>query len=312
MKLYRVALVLVVPSLAVAAPGDIVHDIPGPGFGAYGLGWSSDNHLWVANQKQGGQGGDNKVYELDPDTGFVVSSFAMPMGQGFSGIAFADDEMFVVDTFRTLRKLDKLGAEKDDFAAQGFTYGLARNPTTGELYEIEMTNKTIYRIDSSDGSVESSQASSVNEVTVLGHVWAGDSLWVVGSSAQIHRINPTTGDVIASLPVNPMISGPTGLAYDGACLWVSDVDSDRIFKIDHGQADMPACTHVSPVDAPPDAGVAPPHDATPDPQDPGTPGDPDDDKADGGGGCCSSSRSGATSSVALGLIAFAWIRRRRR
>ncbi|MGE0547697.1 MAG: MYXO-CTERM sorting domain-containing protein [Kofleriaceae bacterium] len=307
LKLYRIAtLALLAPSLAAASPGDIVHDIPGPGFGAYGLGWSADNHLWIANQKQGDQGGDNKVYEVDPETGFVLSSFNMPTAQTFSGITFDGNEMFVVDTFRTFRKLDKLGVEKDEFAAQGFTYGLARHPTTGELYEVEMTTKTIYRIDSSDGSVEDMVSSSVNEVTVLGHAWAGDSLWVVGSSAEIHRINPTTGDVIATLPVNPMIGGPTGITYDGSCLWVSDVDSDRIYKIDHGQSDMPACMHVAPVvDAPPDAGVAPMPDADNDTSDP-------DGNAKDGGGCCSSSRGGAGSSMVLALLAFVWIRRRRR
>jgi len=48
-------------------------------------------------------------------------------------------------------------------------------------------------------------------------------------TAKLYRVDPSSGNVEFNLTIDVIY--PTGLAFDGACLWVSDIYYSRIFRI---------------------------------------------------------------------------------
>ena len=302
-----------VPSVAHAGGGDVVSSFPAPGPLTSGLGWDGSS-LWVTNIRSASEGGEDRVYQLDAQTGLVDYWFDMPANDFYHGIDFGPDGiMYTDDLYSKIVVLDAQGFETDRFDAQGMTYGVSYASATDSLYQVDWLagDKILYELDAQTGDVLSNVALDIADQQTHDTAWDGKTLWLVGSSDTIYRVDVDTGAVIDSFegPGNP-----SGIAFDGSCLYISDNNTDEIFRIDHGQSDLPSCVATDPDPDPdpdppddvPDPMDDPPDD-TPDPTD-DAPDNPNDDNG-AASGCAAGGNSNG--SLALILLGFLFTIRRR-
>ncbi|MEW5767198.1 MAG: YncE family protein [bacterium] len=95
----------------------------------------------------------------------------------------------------------------------------------------------IYKLDPEEGSVLTSFPSPGGYPEGL--VFDGHYLWNIDLNPRtlvgpvIYKLNPEDGSILLSFPAPGVYPGslPTGLAWDGVCLWVADAQRDRIYRI---------------------------------------------------------------------------------
>lgn len=308
---------LLFPSLAVAATGEVVQSIPAPGYLTSGIGWDGAS-LWVTNMRSSTAGGEDRVYQIDPLDGAVSYWFDMPNNDFYHGIDFDDKgTMYTDDLYSKIVILDEQGFETDRFNAQGMTYGVAYAASTDTLLQLDWLadETTLYELHPQTGALIRSVELAITEEQTQDTAWDGAALWVVGSSDTVYRVDVVSGAVIDSF-IAP--GNPSGIAFDGACLWISENNADELLRVDHGQSDLAACgEEPDPTDpgddVTPDPSDPPDDDGNPEEPDPESPGGDEDGDGSGSGsagGCAVESNSQGL--VALLLLTFLLSMRRRR
>ena len=177
---------------------------------------------------QNGAGYDSfefKVSDTAPP-GTVLSSFAAPVVNSMSGLAFDGTNVWLTgQSTNTIYELDSLGNVISSFA------GPATNPTGltfdgTNLWVVDRDMNTIYELDTL-GNVISSFATPGTDSRGL--TWDGTNLWLVeGTGSQIYELT-TTGTVVSSFawPDDYM----RGITFDGTSLWVADQNDQLIYEL---------------------------------------------------------------------------------
>ena len=217
-----------------------------------GQGFEHDgNHLWLPTVHP-----DSKVYKIDPFTGSIVDSYGQDHYQpGISNVhALAFDRsrgylynyvypygpFYLVDTL-TLQQIPN-----SSFAAPAnWIHDIALDPLNQVLWVMTGdsigSNYRIYKLNSSNGSVEGSFTSPANAANPIGLAWDGTNLWVSESSSQsLYRVNPgqalidgNCDNSVLSLYRLPEMNLPVArLAWDGRYLWTMSTTQGLFYKID--------------------------------------------------------------------------------
>lgn len=90
----------------------------------------------------------------------------------------------------------------------------------------------------------------VARIPVPGHprqlVRDGDELWVV-TDRHLHRIDTSTNQVVASVPVGTRAADPGGLALSSDAAWIPGVRSDLLWRVDRSSARVSGQVHLGQV-----------------------------------------------------------------
>jgi streptogramin lyase len=99
----------------------------------------------------------------------------------------------------------------------------------GSIWALD-TFSTLYRIDRGIARVTKEIPTGA---TAAYNIWTGaGSVWVADDQgARVLRISPTTGRLVASIPVG---DGPADMAFAGKRAWVIDHRDNTLFRIDTG------------------------------------------------------------------------------
>lgn len=202
--------------------GDVVYEIPSPGYGTSGLTWDG-NYLWSDNSVL------DKIFKIDPMDGVIINSYDSP-GDGARGLTWDGTYLWNSDT--DVDKIFKLNPSDcsivDSFDSPGDDpRDLCWDGTY--LWNANAHNSKIYKLNPSDGSIIFSFDSPTS--SPLGLAWDGIKIWSSSSVSQkIYAHNPSDGNVIVSFdsPGN----APCGLACEENYLWNIDMLDDKIYKID--------------------------------------------------------------------------------
>lgn len=108
---------------------------------------------------------------------------------------------------------------------QGDPRGLAWDGSY--LWMAEDDTKSLYRIDTLDGSVVDTINTPGNSNT-QGLTWDGSHLWHAEYDGRVYKIDPVAKIVVLSF--NTPTSRPTGLAWDGTYLWTASYQDDKIYQ----------------------------------------------------------------------------------
>ncbi|MCP4694417.1 MAG: glutaminyl-peptide cyclotransferase [Desulfobacterales bacterium] len=93
--------------------------------------------------------------------------------------------------------------------------------------------KKIHRVNPADGGV----LLSFDARNYAGLEHDGSNLWGWELYGDIYKIDPSTGEILASFPA-PESSWPYDLAFDGAHLWAVDRLHDKIYKLDPANCEV--------------------------------------------------------------------------
>jgi len=229
--------------LAVAGPvsGEtVVGSIPAPDYaGALTWDWAS---LWCGMYGPNG----STVYQLDPSTGTVISSFT---GQGVDsyGLAWDGTALWQLDAYNydQLFRLDASGGLLDTIPSiTTYMAGLTWDGTYLWCAAYYDPDGWIYQIDPATGLSVHSFAAPAHQP--WGLAWDGTDLWCVnddfsGEEAIIYRLDPADGTVLEQF--DSPGANPRGLAWDGSYLWVcADNNAGagrRCYQIDPGGSGTP-------------------------------------------------------------------------
>jgi len=76
-----------------------------------------------------------------------------------------------------------------------------------------------------------------------GVAWDGEALWVAEFFApKIHRVDPTTGAVLATIPSPAIFTG--GLAWDGEALWCAPEQKGILYRLDPSDGTILSSVHA--------------------------------------------------------------------
>lgn len=186
--------------VAYAATGDVLLSFPSSFSSPDGLMWDG-HHLWATDCST------SRIDRIDPQTGQVVAS------------------------------IDVSGVNSDELAWDG-TAMWASDHTATEMPGLGAPAPQLYRINVETGEVLASIAAPGRNRYPMGMAWDGASLWNVDPwDGKIFQLDPTTGAIKRSIP-SPA-EGACGLAFDGACLWLSDATTGgRVYHIDPASGDV--------------------------------------------------------------------------
>jgi hypothetical protein len=204
------------------------------------LAWDGSS-LWYAD------GRTDRIYQLDPETGKEISSFASPSpwprGLTWDGqyLWLAGGNVFTSEDF--IFKMDTQGNEIARFNAPEqrvdlWPSGLAwDNDSPGgpylwvSIYYTKVTPSQIYKLDPKNELSAVGLFRSPTSWGVQGLAWDGEYLWMntfdTTHADQIIKVDPDTGEDVASYwAPGPSTNRPKGLAWEEsleeAYLWYSD------------------------------------------------------------------------------------------
>ncbi len=197
----------------------------GQGLGlTWSLAWDGE-HIWTATL-------DGNVYELDPETGEVVSQFTTTMPQPW-GMTYDGNHLWIVDfAEKRYAKFDpETGEELASYPSPdpiGGCKGIAWDGTalsimgwtSPTIYRMALTGELISTIDLRHGGGG-------------GLAWTGSNYWVPtgGRIAQYNTSGNRTGWIYAAS------EGTWDLTWDGQYLWASqrtneNWDDEKIFQLE--------------------------------------------------------------------------------
>lgn len=165
------------------------------------------------------------IEELNPDTGAVINSYPTPtpIGDGCSGLAFANNRLFFQDCGSSIFELNPAtGAVINSFPSP--------SPTIDGL---GFSGALLYLQDYAGGGA-AKKAAKLNRATPYG-VASGERVSpsaVAPAGGLIYVINPDTGATIRVLTPGVFLYG--GLTFAGGrnTLFASDVDAGMVYEID--------------------------------------------------------------------------------
>src|SRR5262245_15120525 len=151
---------------------DVVKSFPFPPGWLYGrdIAWDGAA-LWI------GENFTSKIYEIDPDTGNVLSSFfgpnANPWGLAFDGVNLLHATITLAgpppgnlpdDVYVLTRQGGVLDTWLAPDSPNANAHGCAYDPATGSLWLSDSESDTIYELDPANGAIRSSFAAPGSEV----------------------------------------------------------------------------------------------------------------------------------------------------
>jgi len=213
--------VFVLPSLSLAAPGDVEGKIPLPFNHPTGIAWDGRN-IWVADRKT------DRFYRCDPATGAVRDSIESP-GYFPSGLAWdgkllwstdpAEQKIYATDvgSGRTVVTLDAPSPGVTGIAAEG-----------AFLWICDNVEDRISKIDPGDGTtIVSFRAPAGDPRGIVfggGYLWCSDRI-----KDQIYMIDPRNGHVILILDAPGKYAW--GLAWRDGRLLCADYQDDAVYTL---------------------------------------------------------------------------------
>jgi hypothetical protein len=213
--------VFVLPSLSLAAPGDVEGKIPLPFNHPTGIAWDGRN-IWVADRKT------DRFYRCDPATGAVRDSIESP-GYFPSGLAWdgkllwstdpAEQKIYATDvgSGRTVVTLDAPSPGVTGIAAEG-----------AFLWICDNVEDRISKIDPGDGTtIVSFRAPAGDPRGIVfggGYLWCSDRI-----KDQIYMIDPRNGHVILILDAPGKYAW--GLAWRDGQLLCADYQDDAVYTL---------------------------------------------------------------------------------
>jgi len=216
------------------------HDFPGNWMYARDAAWDGSN-LWI------GENFNCRIYQMDPDTGSILSSFFGPdlnqWGLAWDGthLKSAQPEMQQSppgdpwpDWVYTLT-IGGTNLYKWELptSTDATPHGLAYDPVSGSLWLSDSYHAKIYELDPQDGQIRSSYLFVGSDPRGL--AWDGTGLWAIDNSTQLLYKMDSGGNVVDMVSIDTLGNDPEGLTWDGQYLWVIENENDKIYQIDIGQ-----------------------------------------------------------------------------
>jgi YVTN family beta-propeller protein len=187
----------------------------------------TDDSLWVVNS------GDRTVSRIEPDRRVVARTIALPGEPG--GIGADGSGAWIVYARSTGQYTDSAGAAFIDARYNDVNRTVALNrlwDSSGSFVLLPGAAWTagagfVSRLDSSGKLVRSIRVSPIGAAgfeSESGIALGEGALWVIGS-ADIVRIDPSTGEIVARIPIAQNPTGaapnPTALAVGEGAVWVA-------------------------------------------------------------------------------------------
>lgn len=210
---------------------DVVYFFTAPGSGAVaGLTWGEENLFSLSVTPNG-----NTVYQLD-SLGGIISSFDFVLGDSCpdlcpipAGLAWDGTHLWIGEALGgNLHKFTTTGTEVQEISTGlGGVAGLTWDGNY--LWGIGLNDQSLNQLDSNGQIVKSlSLPTSGDLITGLG--WDGTDFWLCGSVLnKIYQLSPA-GAILNSF-AGPGLSA-TDLEWGDGYLWVADLVTDRIYKLD--------------------------------------------------------------------------------
>lgn len=220
---------------------EIVKSFPFPPGWLYGrdIAWDGAS-LWI------GENFTSKIYEIDPTTGNVLSTFfgpnSNPWGLAFDGVNLLHatitlagpppdnlpDDVYILTTQGVV--LDTwLAPDSPNANAHGGAY----DPATGSLWLSDSESDTIYELDPADGAIRSSFPAPGSEVRGL--TFDGQYLWGIDYDTLSLIQFDLSGNTRYTVSIAALGNDPEGLEFDGSYLWITENENDLIYQVDAGQ-----------------------------------------------------------------------------
>lgn len=189
-----------IPAAAVGATGDVVTSFPSSFPSPDGLAWDGAT-LWATDC------GSTRIDKIDPETGEVLES------------------------------IDVTGVFSDELAWDGAALWVSDHTAT-EMPGMGAPPPRLYHVDPADGRILESFDAPGRSQYPMGLAAPAGSLWNVDPwDRLIFELDPATGDVRRTIPAPA--AGACGLAWDGACLWVTDATEDGlVYHLDPATGDV--------------------------------------------------------------------------
>ena len=219
---------------------EIVKSFPFPPGWLYGrdIAWDGAS-LWI------GENFTSKIYEIDPDTGNVLSSFfgpnANPWGLAFDGVNLLHATITLAgpppdnlpdDVYVLTRQGGVLDTWLAPDSPNANAHGCAYDPATGSLWLSDSESNTIYELDPADGAIRSSFPAPGSEVRGL--TFDGQYLWGIDYDTRSLMQFDFSGNVQHAVSIATLGNDPEGLEFDGSYLWITENENDLIYQVDVG------------------------------------------------------------------------------
>jgi streptogramin lyase len=213
-------------------PGDIILQFPSPGSSPSDLAWDGA-HLWLADD------GTDTVYKLDPSDGTVLSSFTSPGSP--RGLVWNGTQLWHSDNgTRQLYRVDRAtGAVLSAIDAPA-THAVVRLPELGGLAwdgehlwcgTVDGWSSRMNEMDPNDGSL---QRFFFTKGYPRALATDGTFIWNATDNeghrvGLVYKYNLSDGLFVSQFDTPGFY--PTGLAFDGQCLWCVDRETQTIYKL---------------------------------------------------------------------------------
>jgi hypothetical protein len=219
----------------------VIKSFPFPPGWLYGrdIAWDGAS-LWI------GENFNSRIYEIDPDTGGVLSSFfgpnSNPWGLAFDGtnllhatitLAGPPPDNLPDDVYVLTRQGGVLDTWLAPDSPNANAHGCAYDPATGSLWLSDSESNTIYELDPTNGAIRSSFAAPGSEVRGL--AFDGQYLWVIDYDTLSLIQFDFSGNVQYTVSIATLGNDPEGLEFDGQYLWITENENDLIYQVDPGQ-----------------------------------------------------------------------------
>lgn len=231
-------LLMCVAAAALAAPGDIISQIPAPGGNPDGLTWV-DGYLWITSDT------DYMLYKVDPADGAVVDQITPPgSGSGsLTGLTWDGEHLlctlqappwriYFIDT-ETGLAVDSIptpSASNNEGLAWDGTY----------IWSTNYSNNVIYKLDPGTGDVlEYFQPYSPMGCTGL--AFDGFNIYVsMQNTPMIYVLLPMVPQPVSYFMLS--CETPQDIAWDGTYIWITEYEETgaQIYQLD------PGTQHLSP------------------------------------------------------------------
>jgi outer membrane protein assembly factor BamB len=214
-------------------PGDILRQFAAPGDNPCGLAWDG-KHLWV------GDNDSDKIYKLNPADGKVLASFDAPDGE-LRGLVWHGQHLWSSDN--GTRRLYKL--ERADGAVRG-TLKAPVSQTQGrqpELGGLTSDGEYLWSGVVSGWSSRMSQVDPANGSVIRSYFTLGCPRGLASDGTFIWSATDNGGRRSGIVYKYKLSDGlhvsqfdtpgnyPTGLAFDGQCLWCVDRETKKIYRL---------------------------------------------------------------------------------
>ena len=216
-----------------AKPGDVVLQFAAPGPSPCGLAWDG-KHLWVGDDSR------DTIYKLDPADGKVLASFKSP-GAEPRGLAWDGKHLWNLDN--TTRKLCQLDRAKGTVLSTVKAPVLRTRGRVPELGGLTWDGKYLWsglvagwssrmnQVDPKDGSVKRFYFTKGYPRALASD---GTFIWNASDSGGmrsglVYKYKLSDGLYVSQFDTPG--NYPTGLAYDGQCLWCVDRETKTIYRL---------------------------------------------------------------------------------